>query len=235
MLKILYENKDIIVCEKPHGVLSQSGAEGGDETDMLKEVSLYIGGEAGLLHRLDRPTGGIMAFSKSKRTEGALSAALSDKEKCIKEYFAVVSGVPSEKCGELRDFLYKDARAGKSFVVDGARKGAKEALLSYELLDTAEGECGALSLLRIRLFTGRTHQIRVQLSSRKMPVAGDGKYGSRERIRGEYDGISPKNIIALYACRLSLCHPAATFDVCSFPNENLYPFSLFSEKINKKL
>lgn len=232
MLKVLFENKNVIVCAKPHGVLSQSGADesGKDEENMLSEVSSYIGREAGLLHRLDRPTGGIMVFSKNKNIEGRLSAAISDKSMCIKEYLAVVSGKPDEKSGEMRDLLFKDARAGKSFVVSSPRKGAKEAVLSYEVLGSAKGEQGELSLVRIRLGTGRTHQIRVQFSSRGMPIVGDGKYGSREKIRGETEnGVSPKDLIALYAVRLSLDLKEAKFDISYFPDGKLYPFSLFSD------
>lgn len=229
MLKILYENKNVVVVLKPHGVLSQSGANEKNEVNMLDEVSSYIGEKAGLLHRLDRPTGGIMVFSKNKSTEGRLGAAISDKSVCIKEYLAVVSGRPDEDEGEMRDLLFKDTRAGKSFVVFTPRKGAKEALLSYKVLGSAIGEQGELSLLRIKLGTGRTHQIRAQFSSRHMPVVGDGKYGSRERIRGDLEnGISPKDAIALYAFRLALDTKEAKFDVSHLPNEKIYPFSLFS-------
>ncbi len=229
MLKILYENKNVVVAIKPHGVLSQSGADGKDEVNMLDEVSSYIGGDAGLLHRLDRPTGGIMVFSKNKSVLGRLSAAISDKGICTKEYLAVVRGRPDADEGEMRDLLFKDARAGKSFVVSAPRKGAKEALLSYKVLGSAIGEQGELSLVRIKLGTGRTHQIRAQFSSRQMPIAGDGKYGSRERIRGEFEnGISPKDAIALYAFRFALDTKDAKFDILHPPFEKIYPFSLFS-------
>ena len=233
MLEILYENKNVVVVVKPHGVLSQSGADGKNEENMLSIVSAYLGYEAGLLHRLDRPTGGIMVFSKNKNAEGHLSAALSDKGVCTKEYLAVVSGRPDIDEGEMRDLLFKDAKAGKSFVVSSPRKGAKEALLYYTVLGSAIGEQGELSLVRIKLGTGRTHQIRAQFSSRQMPIAGDGKYGSRERIRGEFDnGVSPKDAIALYAFRLALDTREAKFDVLHLPCEKNYPFSLFSSLLN---
>lgn len=234
MLNILYENKNVIAVVKPHGVLSQIGVGGKDEENMLEAVCSYIGGEAGLLHRLDRPTGGIMVFSKNKNSEGRLSAALSDKEICTKEYLAVVSGRPDADEGEMRDLLFKDARAGKSFVVSSPRKGAKEALLYYKVLGSAMGEQGELSLVKIRLGTGRTHQIRAQFSSRQMPVVGDGKYGSRERVRGDFEnGISPKDAIALFAFRLSLDTSDAKFDVLRLPDEKIYPFSLFSSLLNE--
>ncbi|MBQ8208484.1 MAG: RNA pseudouridine synthase [Clostridia bacterium] len=237
MLKVLFENNNVIVCVKPAGVLSQSAADGKDEPDMLGLVSEHIGTQAGLLHRLDRPTGGIMAFSKSPKATGVLSAAISDKEKCIKEYFAVVSGEPDSPESELRDYLFKDLRQGKSFAVFSPRKGAKEACLTYKLLGTAEGEHGKLSLVKIRLGTGRTHQIRVQFSSRGMPVIGDGKYGSRERMIGEMSdfGVSPKDMIALHAYRLSLdAGKTAKFDVCAFPDKKLYPFSLFDNILTEE-
>ena len=233
MLKVLYENENALVCVKPHGVLSQSGAEGADGEDMLNIVSGQIGRQAGLIHRLDRPTGGVMVFSKNKKTEGVLSAAVSDKKSCVKEYLAVVSGVPEVERGEMRDYLYRDARAGKSFVISSPRKGAKEAVLSYELLESAAGEEGPLSLVKIRLETGRTHQIRAQFSCRKMPVAGDGKYGSRERIRCPKETtVSPKDMIALFAYRLSVNCSAAKFDVLELPDKDIYPFSVFAAALD---
>ncbi len=233
MFKILYENKNVVAVLKPHGVLSQSGADSSGEENMLQLVSEHIGAEAGLLHRLDRPTGGIMVFSKNKSAEGRLFAAIADKDICTKEYLAVVSGRPDEDEGEMRDLLFKDARAGKSFVVSTPRRGAKEALLYYKVLGSAVGEQGELSLVRIRLGTGRTHQIRAQLSSRQMPIAGDGKYGSRERIRGDFEnGLSAKDAIALYAFRLAMDTRDAKFDILYPPSEKIYPFSLFSSLLN---
>lgn len=233
MLKILYENKNAIVCVKPHGVLSQSGAAGDEGQDMLNILSGQLGCQVGLLHRLDRPTGGIMVFSKNKKNEGALSAAIADKNSSVKEYLAVVSGIPESRVGEMRDFLFKDARAGKSFVISSPRKGAKEAVLSYELLESTEGEEGPLSLVKIRLGTGRTHQIRAQFSHRKMPVAGDGKYGSRERIRCQKEtAVSPKDMIALFAYHLSVDCGAAKFDVLELPDKDIYPFSLFADAMD---
>ena len=223
MLKILFENKNVIVCAKPHGVLSQRGAGGNgkDEDDMLSAVSSYIGREAGLLHRLDRPTGGIMVFSKNKNIEGRLSAAISDKSICTKEYLAVVSGKSEENCGEMRDLLFKDAAAGKSFVVSSPRKGAKEAVLYYETLGTFEGEQGELSLVRIRLGTGRTHQIRVQFSSRKTPLYGDGKYGSKTN----------EKCTALWSYRLTFPHPVTKKQMCftSLPDQD-FPWTAFGWK-----
>ena len=238
MIELLYENKNAIFCVKPHGLLSQSGRNGGDEPDMLGIISRHIGAEADLIHRLDRPTGGVMIFSKNKRTSGALSALVADKERCIKEYLAVVSGEMQVRSGDLCDYLFKDAAKGKSFVVPASKKGAKEARLSYQVISVADGEHGKLSLVKIRLGTGRTHQIRAQFSSRGLPIVGDGKYGSRERIRGEANafGVSPKDMIALYAFRLAICgSDIARFDVYSLPDLDRYPFSVFKENISSAL
>ncbi len=235
MLDILFENENAVAAVKPGGVLSQGAADSRGDTDMLTLVSEYIKKPAYLINRLDRCTGGIILFAKSSEAAGKLTAFASDKDKCIKEYLAVVSGSPEDNEGELRDFLYKDARALKSFVVGKERKGAKEAVLTYRLIATAKGEKGTLSLIRIRLKTGRTHQIRVQFSSRGMPLAGDGKYGSRERLRysdGTPHPISPKELIALHAFHMSLdAKDTARFDIFSLPPKELYPFSLFESDI----
>lgn len=242
MMKILYEDKNVIVVLKPAGVLSQPSPtqNASGETDMLSLVSEHLGdkpSEISLIHRLDRGTAGIMLFSKQKATAGKLSEAISDKDKCIKEYLAVVSGIPSETEGEMCDYLFKDARSGKSFALSGERKGAKYARLSYNVIGTAEGEKGTLSLVRIRLFTGRTHQIRVQFSSRGMPIVGDGKYGSRERVRGvdtEGTFASPKEAFALFAYHLSVKDAkTVSFDITEVPNSDIYPFSLFREQLNQ--
>ena len=234
-LDVLYENGLVIVCEKPAGILSQSGAGGKDSVNMLALAEKYLvergqGETPYLIHRLDAGTGGIMALAKSARSAAVLSEAISDKEKCIKEYLAVVSGALPESEGEMTDYLYKDARAGKSFAVSSPRMGAKKAELSFKVLGVAEGEHGPLSLVRIRLYTGRTPQIRVQFSARGWPIVGDGKYGSRERLRGKVpEGTpSPKDMLALHAFHLALdAGKTAKFDIISTPSAALYPFSLF--------
>ena len=218
-MNILYENKNVLVCVKPVGLLS----EGGDGESVVSLVSEYLSSKgkdyASPLHRLDRNVGGVMAFAADKKAAGQLSAALADKEQCIKEYLAVVSGVPEKAEGIFEDFLFKDSAAGKVFVVKSERRGARRASLSYRVLGNAEGKKGMLSLVLIRLQTGRTHQIRVQFSSRGMPVVGDGKYGSREKCSGG---------IALFSHRLALNLPGiASFDVSALPDGSSYPFSLF--------
>ena len=125
----------------------------------------------------------------------------------------------------MRDFLFKDSKKNKSFVVKTLRKGAKEAVLDYELLETIETEKGEVSLVKIRLHTGRTHQIRVQFSSRKMPLLGDGKYGSHD------NGC----FIALWSYHLAFNHPCRKekVDEMSFPPLSQYPWKMFKKTITQ--
>ena len=186
-MNILYEDRELLVCEKPAGLISE---EGGLPALLRAELSLP---ELYCVHRLDRETGGLMVYAKTRRAAAGLSAAIAAGE-LKKEYLAVVQGQP-EPGGELRDLLYRDAAKNKSFVVKRMRKGVREARLSYRLLDTREG----LSLLRIYLETGRSHQIRVQFASRGFPLAGDRKYGSALRDWG----------LALWSASLAFPHPVS--------------------------
>lgn len=218
-IPILYEDKDLIVCQKPVGVLSQPDTTGTGE-DMLSLLSEKNEGKpVYLVHRLDRGVGGVMVFAKHQGAAARLSAAVAE-HRVVKQYLAVVHGRPTESRGVLKDLLYKDRAAGKSFVVDRMRKGVKEASLSYVTLATREDSpYGEISLLQIRLHTGRTHQIRVQFSSRGLSLVGDGKYGAR-------DHGCP---IGLWSYRLSFTHPfgkGKTVDVCALP-EGRSPFDLF--------
>jgi 23S rRNA pseudouridine1911/1915/1917 synthase len=170
-VKVIYENKDYIIIIKPHGVLSQKDV--GGESGLVEMLSEQFGQTVYPVHRLDRPVGGVMVYAKNKKT----AARLSENGAFDKTYLAVCLAPPPEFpiTGEMEDYLYKDSAKGKSFAVKTERRGAKLARLAYEVLAVCDG----LALMKIRLFTGRTHQIRVQLSSRGMPIAGDGKYGSR--------------------------------------------------------
>ena len=182
MLKILYSNKNIIICIKPFGVLSQKDAKG--EEGLPEILAAQTGGKTIYpVHRLDRPVGGVMVYAKNSKTAASLSAENAFE----KTYLAVISGCPEENSGVLSDYLYKDGAKGKSFVVAKERKGCKYAELEYEVLESKETEQGELSLVKIKLHTGRTHQIRVQFASRGMPLIGDGKYGSR--IKSENIGL----------------------------------------------
>ena len=177
-MKVLYEDRYLIVCEKPVGVESQVNSNG--KEDMITLLSRYRAqkGEdtyVGLVHRLDTMTGGAMIYSKREDMTGKLSALVQSRD-YKKTYFAVVHGVPEEKEGEMRDLLYHDKQKNKSFVVTKKRAGVREALANYKLLESVTREDGeTVSLVEVELITGRTHQIRVQFASRKMPLVGDGK------------------------------------------------------------
>lgn len=212
MIKILHFDKQIIVCEKPRGILSQADASRARNLpDILKEQtgSYYI--EA--VHRLDRPVGGVMVYARSKKAAAILCEDVKNHS-FEKEYLAVIHGKPEENSAELRDFLFKDRQRCKSYVVKTMRKGAKEAILSYEVLETV----GDLSLIKVKLKTGRTHQIRVQFSSRNMPLVGDEKYG----------GAADKCNIALFSHKIKFSHPQTKkpLEFVLYP-ENVYPFNKF--------
>lgn len=221
-MNVLYEDDELIVCEKPVGVLSQPDVSGEGE-DMLSLLSEYLGRQkskpyVGLIHRLDRGVGGVMVFAKTERANAALSTAVATHE-MTKQYLAVVHGTPDAPSGIWQDYLYKDSTKGKTFVVDRERKGVKAASLSYRVLAARQDTpYGPLSLIQIRLHTGRTHQIRVQCASRGMPLVGDGKYGARDH------GVA----IGLYSFRLTFAHPrkrGRVIDVCRLPDA--CPFDLF--------
>ena len=187
--EVLYQDKDLVVCRKAPGLLSEG--EGPDSLVTL--LSRQCGVPVYPVHRLDRGAAGLMVFARSQASAAALSRAVQEK-RLSKEYFALVSGVPAPAAGEMTDFLFKDSQKGKVFAVKRPRKGVREARLTYRTLWSGGAE--PVSLVRIRLDTGRTHQIRVQFSSRGMPLLGDGKYGSR--VKGE---------LALFSCALGFPHP----------------------------
>ena len=188
-IKILYKDKHLVIAVKPAGVLSQPDRTGDAAmTDILAEK---VGVEVFPVHRLDRTVGGVMVYALTKEAAGKLSAIVGS-DSFRKEYLTIVNGVPTEKKGELFDFLLHDPRKNMTFVVPRTTKDAKEAKLSYEVLEQKENS----ALVRVLLHTGRTHQIRVQFSSRGMSILGDGKYGSRER-----------HGVALWSHRLSFVHP----------------------------
>lgn len=177
-MEILYSDENIIVCVKPVGLDSEHGVP-----DLLREE---LGGEVFTLHRLDLNVGGVMVYARNKESAAELSAVIQNGE-MIKEYLAVVHGTPPA-VGDWEDLLYKDARKNKVFVVDRMRRGVKRARLEYKRLSK-----GKTSLVRIRLHTGRSHQIRVQFASRKFPLVGDHKYGARDN----------ETAPLLYSCKLT--------------------------------
>lgn len=199
-LKVIYEDNHIIVVEKKPNIPSQ-----GDKTndiDMLTIVKQYIKekynkpGEVylGLIHRLDRPVGGVMVFAKTSKAASRLSEQVRNKV-FKKKYLTIVDGKMEQEKASLEDYLLKNEKNNLSKVVDEKTKNAKQAKLDYEVL-TYNDEIN-LSVLKIDLYTGRHHQIRVQLSSRGHSIYGDQKYGTRGRGKQ----------IALWAYSLTIVHP----------------------------
>ena len=199
-IKILYRDKDIVICVKPVGIASENTENHDGLPDLLSEQlgEKYIA----TLHRLDVGVGGIMAYALNPKSAAFLSREISEG-RFDKKYYARVYGCPEEKSGIFEDLLFKDSKKNKSFVVKKERKGVKKAKLSYEVLETD----GKISLVDILLFTGRSHQIRVQFSSRNMPLVGDGKYGAKD---------NEKNIF-LMCHSLEFVHPKSkervSFDI----------------------
>lgn len=207
-IQILHEDADIIVCVKPYGVPAQGDKS--RDTDVLSYLKNHIFEEEGmeeepylaLIHRLDRPVGGIMVFAKNKAAAANLSDQVQDGT-MIKFYQAVVTGEMPDEMGELEDYLLNDSKTNTTKIVKKGTKGAKYAALSYEVLDVFETNQGVLSYLLIELLTGRHHQIRVQLSSRGAGIYGDTKYNPLfQKTKKKYQQI------ALFATRLEFEHPA---------------------------
>lgn len=210
MLKIIYNDNDIVVCIKPVGIISEEGGL----PDMLKaefDCEIYP------VHRLDKPVGGLMVYAKNSKSAGELSKQFSDRT-ADKNYLCIVKGVPAEPSARLDDLLYKDVRTNKTFVVNRERKGVKKASLEYNLLQTVQSDSDVLSLLSVHLLTGRSHQIRVQFASRKLPLLGDARYGGKEK------GID----ISLLSYRLAFNHPKTDkrLEFTQAPPD-VYPWNLF--------
>ncbi len=166
-MHILYHDRDLAVVLKPVGLDSESA--------LPAAIIAELGGECYPVHRLDLNVGGVMVYARTKSAAAVLSRAIQEGT-MVKEYLALVHGVPEER-GDWTDLLFKDSRKNKVFVVSRERAGVKKARLTFVRL-TAEDP----SLVRIRLYTGRSHQIRVQFASRKHPLVGDHKYGSRDEM-----------------------------------------------------
>lgn len=196
MIKIIYEDNHVIVAEKPPMMLSQ-GDDTGD-TNILDELKQYIKVKyekpgnvyLGLLHRLDRPVGGLMVFAKTSKAASRLSDQIR-RGMVNKNYVAVVHGM-TEDSEVLRDYLVKNRDANRVTVSSKDNPDAKYCELEYSTIERLNEK----SLVKIKLITGRSHQIRVQFSSRKHPLVGDMRYGYRE-----------KGNIALYAYSISFIHP----------------------------
>ena len=164
-MEILYSDKHLAVCVKPVGLDS--------EQEVPSQLKEQLGGEVFPIHRLDKNVGGVMVYARTKYAAAALSKAVQEGT-MVKEYVALVHDTPPES-GDWTDLLFKDSSINKVFVVKKERRGVKKARLEFTTLRSGEE-----SLVRIRLHTGRSHQIRVQFSSRGFPLVGDHKYGSRD-------------------------------------------------------
>lgn len=221
MLKVIYEDNHLLVVEKPVNILSQ-----GDDTndkDMVNLLKSYVKEKynkpgnvyIGLVHRLDRPVGGVMVFAKTSKAASRLSEQVRNKS-FKKTYRAVIHGKMNKNNDTLNDYLYKNKKTNMVSVVNKNHKDAKSAELSYETLGFKENK----SLVEIDLKTGRSHQIRVQFSSRKHPLFGDQRYGQDVNKVGQQ--------ISLWSYRINIIHPTTKEKmefICPPPQE--YPWNLF--------
>ncbi len=168
-MEILYQNANILVCIKPARVLSTD--EPGGLPGLVREALGDPKADVRTVHRLDRVVSGVMVLARSANAASELSRQIRE-DQFRKEYLAVIHGRPENPEGTLRDLLARDKARRMTFVAEAPGKGVQEAALSYRVLEYANG----MSLVRVRLHTGRTHQIRVQFSSRGMPLVGERKY-----------------------------------------------------------
>ena len=209
-MEILFEDESVIVCIKPPSLVSEQTAGGDSLADLLAARN---GGYIGVVHRLDRGVGGVMVYAKTAEAAGALSRQVQERV-FQKEYLAIIHEAPAEASGTWTDLLFHDRRINKSYVVSRKRAGVKEAILDYVVQKSGTDERhGTLSLVRVRLHTGRTHQIRVQFSSRRHPLLGDGKYGAS-------DGCP----IALFSTRIAFTHPKNGKPLCfeALPTDDVW-------------
>lgn len=221
-LRVVYEDNHIIVVVKPQNLPTQEDES--KDKDLLTIVKEYIKIKenkpgnvyVGMVHRLDRPTGGIMVFAKTSKSASRLTEQIQNGE-FKKRYLAVVNGKPREKRGKLVNFLKKSARTNTVDIVPELTTGAKRAELDYEIIEEKE----KVSLADIKLHTGRSHQIRVQMKNIGCPVYGDVKYGGDKLAKGHN--------LALWAFELKFIHPTTkenmTFKV--YPPEEIVPWNVF--------
>ena len=224
-IEILFMDDDILVAVKPPGIPSQPDKTGDQDMISLLQEEMKKQGEInayiGLVHRLDRPVGGVMLFVRNKESEGILGKLIQEK-KMQKSYVAIVLGTMEEKTGELRDYLWKDGKKNCSMVVQKGRKNSKEAILTYEVLGEAEVEgIGTLTKVCIVLQTGRHHQIRVQFSAQGNSIFGDVKYNGGGKNHWD------KRNLALWSESLTFPHPKKKKIVTFRQNPCQYPFSIF--------
>ncbi len=220
---ILYEDEFLICAVKPDGIPTQPDKTG--DMDMVTILTYYLKEKKyqnpyiGLIHRLDRPVGGILLFSKNKDIDYKLAKMLQEN-KIKKEYLAVVCG-KAKQTDTLEDYLLKNGKLNLSFVVDQKVKNSKKSVLTYKKIQILNEEEKYYSLLKIKLLTGRHHQIRVQLSHAGIPIWGDQKYNLLQKW-------GKNNILALWAYQLAFKHPITNKSVLlqCFPKND--PFSRFT-------
>ena len=191
-MEFLYTDREIAVCLKPVGLDS--------EQELPGQIAAALGGTVFPVHRLDKHVGGCMVYARTRQAAAGLSRAIQEGT-MVKEYVALVHGTPPE-AGDWQDLLWKDSQKNKVFVVKRERKGVKPARLEFTRLTDGE-----ISLVRIRLHTGRSHQIRVQFASRGYPLVGDHKYGARD------DAAAPM----LFSCALTFPYQGKTMRFEALP------------------
>ncbi len=205
---ILYEDSDILVCVKPYGVPVQGDKT--RDTDMLTYLKNLIYERdqmeeepyLAIIHRLDRPVGGVIVFAKNQAAAANLSDQIQDGN-VIKYYQAVLTGELQDDVGTMTDYLLKDGKTNTTKIVDKGVKGAKKAVLDYEVLDVFETDNGVLTYVLVQLITGRHHQIRVQMAGRNAGIYGDTKYNPKfMNTKKKYQQM------ALYSTRLEFDHPS---------------------------
>ena len=212
-MDILYQDSQVVVCVKPERVLSTD--EPGGVPELVRRELGDPNADVRTVHRLDRVVGGVMVLARSAPAASKLSRQVREDE-LEKEYLAVVHGSVPESRGTLTDLLYRDKARKMTFVAREPGKGVQEAILHYRVEDERDG----LSLIRIRLQTGRTHQIRVQFSSRGLPLVGERKYAVPEEDCG----------LALWSCRIGFRHPE-TGEALHFSRlpDSRWPWNLFPQ------
>lgn len=220
---ILYEDNDLICVVKPVGMPTQPDKTG--DMDVMTFLNAYLEKEKkenlyiGLIHRLDRPVGGILLFSKNKYINSKLSQMMQ-QNKIKKEYLAVVCGKTKQK-GILENYLIKNGKTNLSFVVDKQTMNSKKAILSYNRIQTIKENQEYYSLLNIKLKTGRHHQIRVQLSYAGIPIWGDQKYNTLQQWK-------KGTTIALWSYKLTLNHPITNQNIVLQYIPKQEPYSKFA-------